>query len=373
MPRKKKKEEIIISKKTKRNVKKIIIIASLIAIIVLSLSFIFGMQIKFILQEEMTLGLTPLEKSYTVQTGKSPEILFNLNIENPLVCKMQCSYMLRDISENKILKNETSFEKYNQELNYTLPIPNKGEGQKLFNLKVTCNNQKTKLCSTNEKKYFKTALITVNYELTKEEKTIKKDLSNQLTNYLNQLSKTEILKHETEFKLSFLKKTKETDSIKEKLNSVDLNINQEFIQLWDLKEYYKLNKMIINNIPNITNLKINTENIINTFNSNLNKFQTIILDEKILQKQYIILKRDNSNIEEFNFLKTEIENTYNSINSTVSYSKFDEHISKIKKYEELIKIKSDQIINNITFDAKKITINLSKLLKLNQTIANNIE
>ena len=349
MPRKKKHEEELIPEKTKRNIKKIAIIVGIAVIIFLIISFALGLQVKFVLQEQMTLHLTPLEKSIT--TTESPEITFILDIKRPRVCKTECELKLTDVSNNETLNEDSIYDVYNKEITHKLPIPDKGSGQKLFSYKVTCNNRKSTICSTSEKKYFKTSLISVNYELTEEEKEIKEDMKIKLEEYLTTIKENDILIQDIQQLLNF--KTKEKVDFEERFDEVKyLQIKNEYLTLWEGEDYIKLKKIfssssVIKQNNDLKDLKKDILEIIDDFNYAIDVIEEI--SEKNYNEVYTLRKTESLDTDKLDYLKIEIGKTYKTLNSNsvVSFEGFIDHVGNLYKISDNISLDHTALKNKV--------------------------
>lgn len=364
----KKIEDQLISKKNKKNIIKIIIISSIILILFIIITFIFGLQIQFVLQEQMTLSVTPIVISETILTGSKTDVSFTININKPKVCKSECTLELYDLSQNKLVKSEKIFDIYHYNFNTTLNVPSKGEGQIIFNFKATCNNKKSNICNTNEKKYFKTSLITINYNLNKNETEIKNKLKKELESYYYELHQIDTIYHKINYFLNNINYSI-TNKFKDKISNLELNLNEDYINLWNNKEYLKLEKQFNPNISikdDINILKINLNNTINTYNQELLKIKNIS-ESKIINELYSMKLRENLSIEKINQIKLEIENIKNNFNN---YNSFEEFFEKSKEiYHLFTELNKSRNILKEEINKKGIKqINkIQDILKINQT------
>lgn len=158
-------------------------IFAVLLVVVLALYFTVGLQVKILIAEEMNLDLSPAEKSFTVSYDSPPNITFNLFVDNPVTCSFTCVHELKDIGSNVTLSSDITSDD-DVSMTYTLPLDLRGEGQKLFNYKVSCHNIKTSLCHTNQAEYVKSALLTVNYHLPSAEELQKEFLEDDFSYYL---------------------------------------------------------------------------------------------------------------------------------------------------------------------------------------------
>lgn len=160
--------------------KRIAIIGSIVLVIAVIAYFAISMQLQFILEEEMYLDLVPLEKSITLSNDESVKVNFTLAVDNPSVCDFSCKHVFKDVSTGEIISSKTTSEQLVSS-DYVLSVESRGSGQKVYSYHVTCHNEKSNLCSTNEKNYFKTSLVTLNYELSQDQREVKNTVRPLLT------------------------------------------------------------------------------------------------------------------------------------------------------------------------------------------------
>lgn len=266
--------------KTKRRIG---ISIGLIISLILALFFIFfflGIRINFLINDELRIGLTPLDKSILLHYNESTVLNFTITTKNSMFCKAYCEYKLTDLSNNRIIsesnekKEKITDEKITSKisnanektiLNYDLTAALPGSGQILYSFEAKCNNIKSFLCSTDEQPRYKTSFITFNYDLTEQEKIYKQTLRELLINYTKELESLDILSQQTNLLLisnlmkPFLKPDEynNTDSLQgiipqetkdlapinyeldNKLSKLQAQAS-EFIETWQNEQYTRL-------------------------------------------------------------------------------------------------------------------------------------
>ncbi|MGM5484496.1 MAG: lipase family alpha/beta hydrolase [Nanobdellota archaeon] len=205
--------------------KKTLVILAISLIALMIIIYVVGLKVQFILSEQMDLDMTPTTVSMELQNGGSKDINFSIETKSPAVCKAKCSYELKDISHESILK-EGEF--YGQKkFRHEFTAPARGEGQVMYNLNIECSNIKSRLCSGHKKKYYKTSLITLNHNLSSEQRELKKELKERLTEYTYNLSRARALAEEIN-RFPFTKK-------------ITINSNvRTILELWQDQEHKRL-------------------------------------------------------------------------------------------------------------------------------------
>ena len=171
--------------------KKLLIILGVILVISVLGYYTLGLQVKFILEEEMDLDLVPAEASFTVPYTESAQVNFTLRVDRPNVCSFTCDHEFVDLSTGETLDKKTTRSQTVSSA-YELTVDTKGEGQHLYSYNVVCHNLKSSFCSTNEKNYFKSSLISVNYELPAEEQQAKQTSQQLLEDFLSEVASLEV-------------------------------------------------------------------------------------------------------------------------------------------------------------------------------------
>lgn len=336
----------------------ILTLTLILAIIIYTL----GLKVKFVLKEEMKIQLIPLEMTFTAPNNQNPNITFYADINNPTMCRFECQYILSDISSRTILMNETFQDEKQKDFQFELPINAKGSGQKMFNYKIICNNIKSTFCSSNEKKYFKTALITVNYELTKEERNLSELLKPTLE---NNTQKILIINATVSENFYLIKQFKYVDRkiseeekqllqeyqlLKNKFNNLK-ETNEKWLDLWKKQEYILLNEDFTEEkrikidllLENVSQAQKNMENLAEEFNRSIKAILEIKNQEQLLDEIYAYHINDSEIKDILDSLKFDIE-LQTKIISNKEFSSFKINNNKVKeiryRFEEL---KSDYL------------------------------
>ena len=172
-----------VEKTIKKNWKKIIIIIVISVLVAALILFITGLRIRFALGDPLVISLEPADISFKIPNDQNQTVSFQVSIKNSIFCNANCSYALYDRSDSKILDKGDMIIKDDLELNktYSLEPYRLGSGQKIFNFDMECYNLKSFLCTTKSPMRRRSSFITLNYELTNQEKKLKSELKPLLT------------------------------------------------------------------------------------------------------------------------------------------------------------------------------------------------
>ncbi len=247
---KKNKREFKLFKKKVIKWSTIVLIALIITLV---LFYFLGLKIRFLIQDELYLSVSPLTKSYDVLYSEEPLIEFRVSVDTAFTCKVACTYELIDIGEGKVIYTNSTVGENSHVESFTLPINTRGSGQKIFNYKVTCNNINSRTCSTEEKKYYKESVVTVNYDISPTEQLMKDELAISLAKVLSDSQLMNVLVAETGLLIDQLNYNSnglvtsdenyfwsEQKDLEQELSS-QLEVKDILIDMWDREEYYALN------------------------------------------------------------------------------------------------------------------------------------
>lgn len=237
--------------------KRMLFILLAILLLLLIIFYLVGLQVRFVLKEEMTVDLSPTEASFTVLRSNPPVVNFSTQVTNPAVCRASCSFKLTDLSDDKILYQESVVDTTTHFHSALLSVPKTGIGQKMFTYTVHCNNVKTAFCSSTQKEYFKTALITVNYVYSPREKELKDSLKYQITDFvvlLDELNSTLYMNEQLISQLTLIPNSslsvEEQSFISQQAELVSTlnkfySLKKILLNLWDEQEFNLLNSMYL--------------------------------------------------------------------------------------------------------------------------------
>lgn len=214
--------------------------AIILAIIIV---IVFAFKVYGAVTEDLVMLLTPATAGITLANGESVEVSFDLRTNNYLFCEAACSYELRDATGNGTAQRLTLT---NSSARITLPFtaPAKGEGQLLSQLAVTCSNVKKRLCARNGASHVSTALITLGYGPSPEERAARTALQEPLPAHLARVEELDLLVQEVDAYVAFLGAGDASlEGLAEEAAALDamrdraVRRAREAVTLWEAEEY----------------------------------------------------------------------------------------------------------------------------------------
>ena len=80
-----------------------IAIALIIILLLFMTLFFLGVRINFLINDELSIRLEPLDKSILLHYNETTQLNFTIVNDNFMSCKSYCGYKLTDLSKNKII------------------------------------------------------------------------------------------------------------------------------------------------------------------------------------------------------------------------------------------------------------------------------
>lgn len=246
------------------------ILIMIISILIFINSFLY---VKALLGNDMLVSLKVDEKNFVLKNGEDLRINLKAKVLTNPFCQANCSLILEDLSEGKIVDYENHYLQFSSPFSkdYIININEDTSGQRFYRAELECNSTKNLLCYVaSETSKTRTELISVNHKLNDVQKKRQEELKNRTETASN---KFYVLQN----------------------NLTDLNLNFYFLDLSEFEEEsYKL------------------KNLSDDFLSRINKSNIFYEDQK-----YYELERELSSFE------TELKNfdeRYNNLSSSVFYN-----------------------------------------------------
>jgi predicted alpha/beta hydrolase family esterase len=174
------------------------VIITTIAFILLILLLWLGLKLHATITEDLVITLTPTTAALVLPHSTAGEARFSLQTNNYLFCEARCALLVTD--ENKRIpyyeEQEIILADSSKNISLSFPAREKGVGQELYSLEITCTNQQRFLCNREEKEHRASALITVDYTLTAEEQEAKRRAEAMLPNFLEDAYQLDLLTQE---------------------------------------------------------------------------------------------------------------------------------------------------------------------------------
>ncbi|MEK6916871.1 MAG: hypothetical protein AABW92_03945, partial [Nanoarchaeota archaeon] len=201
------KEETVLHSLNKKK-KRLWIILVLVSLSLIVFFTSIGFRIQYLISDELQIDITPLQKTVSTQNNKVIPLSFEVENKNFNTCKTTCDFVLTDTYTNNVLRNRSLKLDSNQKAteSYNLSLNVSGEGQRIYYFEAQCSNIKTSICQTNEEQRYRSAIITINYTYSDQEKNLLDNLKENIPlKYSEYLNASE---HERELE-SYIKQIKE--------------------------------------------------------------------------------------------------------------------------------------------------------------------
>ncbi len=346
------------------------VIVVIITLLVVYLLVVFNQKINFLLGNELIVSLTPAQKSFNLYYGNKTNIEFDVSAYNSAQCRTACEYKFVDRSRNEILeagdvelKKDQHFKK-----NYDLGVKRLGRGQDIYSFEVKCHSIWTLLCLTSKPEITRTSFITVNYDLTEEEKVLKENLRKNLTNLLlaladadMELQKLNQKYFELAHKINLNTLSKEKIEINGEYDNTAISV-ENLRSLWAVEKYAKLSSLfnhsffvkvdyirksatsLNNKIEGIAELHNNILQELESLSRNLNQLESFVNAIQSEEFTYDLYISSNK-------LKTIYSEVVN--NTFDNYTKLANDISAVKKQQleliEKLKLPSAKLFFEIAY------------------------
>ena len=345
------------------------VIITISILLIIYLFVYLNQEVDFFFGKDFTVMLSPQEKSVFLTQNEQKEVEFSFSIDAFPYCKAACSYTFNDLARNtsvgygiSILGNKEGFKK-----SYNVTSSRLGTGQDLYSFDVECSIIPSFLCRSSGPKKTRTALLTLNYDLSEREKSIKETLKSNLTTFLLKLREIDELHQKVDRKLFDLSFGINLDNVsKEKLeNEAEfdaLRIDAEnFRTKWGNEEYLdlqsKFNSTHFERLDNLRNSIMSTDmnigSILELHNTKLKELDN--LGKKHIELNFFVwLISDLEPEAESKNISNLIINVTTSISSNnfESYEKISEEIDRIRKMGGLLEnksiSKSIEVFSNLT-------------------------
>ncbi|MBD3252251.1 hypothetical protein GF386_00790, partial [Candidatus Pacearchaeota archaeon] len=327
-----------------KNIKKRHLITVLIIIAVLIILILFGARIylftRLLIGYDIMIKLSVDKENLFLSHGESEKIQVRaLVVTNPF-CNAYCKYWFTDLSSMEVLdKNNFSIKLANPYvLDYNITSPNTGSGQKLYRFDMECRGFKKGLCATKEESTKRSLLITLDYNLTKNEKLMKeetRDKYNRLTKSIP--NSIFILKNFLRISKGSVIFNYSRSDIESVLNIFEyLNKSlSEFRDIWENEDYYQSYREI-SRIEKIFSESEDFNDINQSFYSDIDSYNILVENLSLIEKRIKNYQEANLTNKSAGELNDLIVNFNNIKREFIRKSSLDEK----KSYTDYIKNKS---------------------------------
>ena len=145
-----------------------------------SFSFIFQFRSNY--AEQIVMDISPQFKSLSLRGGDLYNYSVSVDIRPSFFCTVSCSYRFEDLSSGEVL-DEGSFVFSNYKSHVfenEIFVDSLGSGQELYLYELSCLTFESRLCSATRFPMSRTALLSINYDLSEEEELKKAELEETL-------------------------------------------------------------------------------------------------------------------------------------------------------------------------------------------------
>ncbi|MCK9595890.1 hypothetical protein M0R19_01760 [Candidatus Pacearchaeota archaeon] len=252
---------------------KLVLIPLILAI--LGIIFLISLQsylyVNFVLGSDVLLKLSADKDNIFFTDNSAEDIIFKTSLTMNPFCTAQCNYELFDISNGNKIETDsfTITSILSNSKKYTLNnhglIPG---SQELIRFEVVCKSKKTLLCYTSEEESKRSVLVTLNYDLSEEDKEFKNKSKSELILFRETLDIINNKLNNSRVNINSINNSFSTElffSQSENLSKQILGINSQFNNLknlWETQNFLLLKDEIVQTKGEIDVLNLNS-NILN--------------------------------------------------------------------------------------------------------------
>jgi hypothetical protein len=311
-----------IKKETKKKIRTGLIILIVSVILLIVLLFFLGIKIRFVLRDELNVKVTPMDVSLSIKNNETVHIKLSIKNENFLQCKARCEFSLAELKNNTIVHTDAQRLEHKEEITkeYTLPAPGKGEGQLIYSFRAKCNNIKTGLCLTSEVPDYRSAIITINYELSDEEVRLKNKTRTEIEHWLDQIKEVYELLEQNRIISERLPSTVKVSagSMTNELYKLESK-KEQLVSIWNSENYILLDKIFLaKDIDEVAKLKEGITSSQNRLieaaglrNENIDLLGEVLkLKENVLDAADYYAKENAAKLNELSKICENIQSTY---------------------------------------------------------------
>jgi len=240
------------SKKSKK-LKGLILFIILMAIVIAIIIFVPKLITLFnsLSGKDILIKVDVNKQNFYLVHGEKDSADFKITLKGSSLCRAECSYNFLDLSSNESVKEESFIlGSIAQIKSFELEPKRLGKGQELYRLDLECKGVYSEVCQTSGRTSYRNILITVNYDLNDEEKSLKNDSLIRLNTLLGELETWHSEINYFDKALDELNKTSIIDDAIDKkayLRELIQNLDGFIYDLrnsWNKQDHYTLNETI---------------------------------------------------------------------------------------------------------------------------------
>jgi len=145
---------------------------------------------KFLIGNDFVISLNADKTNFFLNHGDQDKVILKSQVYSNIFCSSSCSSKFIDLGTGKILdEQEFILKSTGQNVQeYNLFADKIGKGQSLYRFEIRCANIKTTFCQTDGEQKSKKILITLDYDLNKNEKELKLEFIKNISSTIQNLS-----------------------------------------------------------------------------------------------------------------------------------------------------------------------------------------
>ena len=365
--------------------KTFITIIAILVILFLVFWVKIGLYINFMIGNDVLIKVDVNNDRFFLTNGESEDIKVEASVKTNPFCKAYCTLQFKDMAKDTVIDEQEFTLKAGLPFIQEYPITNSNtmQGQDIYSFRMECSGKQSFFCHTNEAPTRRDIIITVDHALSElqkqERKSIQTDLlglgnalETQNSIYINLLSLTQ--------DLNFADINEELTKEKDSLEYLQGSISQ-METLWMTQKFKDL-KLLISSSSSVIKDKLlqckeyndNVLSIINNYNiliTDLNTAKEQLTEIKepyftsnsmfLAVKQSIVHYNSavtsfvsdsdlNSKTSIVNWIKQEVDNTYNNFKEDKEYEVLEREINGDTDYDTLCMVDAHYCFNHPNVD-----------------------
>lgn len=171
----------------------VIVVAVALGMLLIAFGAKIALFVNFILGNDTVVKLSTDKEALSLVHGQMKKITFEASVTTNPFCQASCASSFIDISSGAIIEQDRFVLRptvpFHKE--YEIRATRLGNGQDLYRFDLECRSVRTLLCHTDEEPTTRSILLTVEYNLTQEEKILKENLKKEVEGLVERLGMLE--------------------------------------------------------------------------------------------------------------------------------------------------------------------------------------
>ncbi|MGY4884135.1 MAG: alpha/beta fold hydrolase [Nanobdellota archaeon] len=254
---------------------------------------------KSLIGNDLLISLDVEEQDFVLKNGEQKFFDVKAKVLTNPFCSANCSLLLEDLSDDKILNYENIYLKVSSPLSKEYSLSSNGEkyGQKLYKLSLECNTIKEgKFCYTaSNLSKLRTRIISINYELNDMQNIIKNALKNDTEDINREFYTSRSLLDDLYFNISSLDLSDleyKSNLLKNDSDSILWEINK-LNYLYEEQEYSELGTEIIDTRKNVNDFANEVRGLNNSLSENVKSYNYLVNNVLLMRGEIFFLEDYN--------------------------------------------------------------------------------